>query len=245
MRVNLRQLIHQVAELAEEIDLEENDESLPQRYPIHDLKSGAGEPKVDNIKKVAARLKLLQGIGLPSDLFANVSLPFLQQYQRRVAVESISHLQRRDKKEKQEAQLYTMLAAFCWVRQRKITDYLVDLFIRILNDIRLRARSRVEKQLMADYIKVGGKQQLLFQLARTIWDNPAGIIEEVLYPLIGKERLEALVEEAKASRGLPPIRANPYQRFSTHIIIAKYYRCYWRCCHSAPTTNNTNPLSKR
>ena len=50
---------------------------------------------------------------------------------------------------------------------------------------------------MTDYIKVGGKQQLLFQLAQTMWDNPAGIIEEVLYPLIGKERLEALVEEAK------------------------------------------------
>ena len=196
-RANLRQLIHQVAALDEEVDLEERDESTLKQYPIHDLKTGAGEPKVNNIKKVAARLKLLQEVGLPSDLFADVPLPFLQQYQQQVAVESISNLQRRSKNERQEAQLYTMLAAFCWVRQCKITDYLVDLFIRILNDIRLRARSRVEKQLIADYIKVGGKQQLLFQLIQTMWDNPADIIQDVLYPLIGKERLKALVEEAK------------------------------------------------
>ncbi|MCP4357342.1 MAG: DUF4158 domain-containing protein, partial [Chloroflexi bacterium] len=218
MRVNLRQLIRQVAELAEEINLEESDENLLQHYPIHDLKTGAGEPKVGNIKKVAARLKLLQEIGLPSDLFADVSLPFLQQYQRQVAVESISHLKRRDKKESQKAQLYTMLAAFCWVRQREITDYLVDLFIRVLKDIRLRARSRVEKQLIADYIKVGGKQQLLFHLVRAMWDNPAGIIQDVLYPVIGKERLEALVEEAK--------QQGPYRQFVQTRISGSYTHHY-------------------
>ncbi len=217
-QANLHQLIRQVAELAENIELEESDENLPQHYPIHDLKTGAGEPKVGNIKKVAARLKLLQEIGLPSDLFADVSLPFLQPYQRQVAVESISHLQRRDKEEKQKAQLYTMLAAFCWVRQREITDYLVDLFIRILKDIRLRARSRVEKQLIADYIKVGGKQQLLFHLIQAMWDNPTGIIQDILYPVIGKERLKALVEEAK--------QQGPYRQFVQTRISGSYTHHY-------------------
>ncbi|MCP4417228.1 MAG: hypothetical protein GY805_11440, partial [Chloroflexi bacterium] len=66
----MRQLIHQVAALDEDVDLEEGDESTLKQYPIHDLKTGAGEPKVNNIKKVAARLKLLQEVGLPSDLFA-------------------------------------------------------------------------------------------------------------------------------------------------------------------------------
>ena len=75
---------------------EDDDEILPQHYPIHDLKIGAGEPKVSNIKKVAARLKLLQEIGLPSDLFADIPLPFLQQYKWQVGIESVSHLQRRD-----------------------------------------------------------------------------------------------------------------------------------------------------
>ncbi len=210
VRANLRQLIYPVTEVDEDIDLEESDKDPSRQYPVHDLKNGAGEPKVGNIKKVAARLKLLQVIGLPSDLFADIPLPFLQQYKRQVAVEAISHLQRRDRKEQQRAQLYTMLAVFCWVRQREITDYLVDLFIRTLKDIRLRAQSRVEKQLMVDYIKVGGKQQLLFRLVQAMWADPTGVIQDVLYPIVGKGRLEALVEEAK--------HQGPYrQSVQTHI----------------------------
>lgn len=137
MRTKLRQLIYPIvsAEDEEDVDMDADnaDDNPAHRYPIHDLKAGSGAPNISNIKKVAARLSLLQDINLPGDLFADIPLPFLQQYQRQIAVESISHLQRRDKKEQQKAQLYTMLAAFCWVQQRKITDYLADLFIRILN----------------------------------------------------------------------------------------------------------------
>jgi len=217
-KTNLRLLISQVTAVDEDIDSEEEDEITLKRYPLHELKTGAGEPKVNNIKKVAARLKLLQEIKLPPDLFADVPLPFLQQYRQQVAVESISHLQRRSKNKRQKEQLYTMLAAFCWVCQRQITDYLVDLFIRVLNDIRLRARSRVEKQLITDYIKVGGKQELFFQLIQTISDNPTGIIEEVLYPLIGKERLDALIEEAK--------QQGSYQQFVQTRISGSYTHHY-------------------
>lgn len=92
-----------------------------------------------------------------------------------------------------------MLAAFCWVRQREITDQLVELFIRVLKDIRLRAEHREERQLLANFIRVGGKQQLLFRLAEAMWDNPDGIIREVLFPVVGEERLEALVQEAKSN----------------------------------------------
>lgn len=210
VRAKLHQLITAETETEGGVDQVESEEQPWQRYPIHDLKIGAGASKVRNIKRVAARLTLLQNIALPADLFADVPLPFLQQFKRQVAVEAISHLQRRDKEEPQKAQLYTILAAFCWVRQREITDYLVELFIRTLRDIRLRAQSRVQKQLIADYIKVGGKQQLLFRLSQAMWDNPNGIIEEVLYPVIGKQRLEALVEEAK--------QQGPYrQSVQTHI----------------------------
>jgi outer membrane PBP1 activator LpoA protein len=125
---------------------------------------------------VADRLKLLQEISLPADLFAGVPLRFLRQYQQQTAVESITHLQRREKDEENRPQTYTMLAAFCWVRQREITDQLVDLFVRILKDIRLRAEYREERRLLTDFIRVGGKQQLLFRLAEAMWDNPDGII---------------------------------------------------------------------
>ena len=222
VRTKLHQLIYPVDSAGndgDDTDTDDDDDNPAHRYPIHDLKAGSGAPTINNIKKVAIRLSLLQDINLPADLFANIPLPFLQQYQRQIAVESISHLQRRDKKEPQKAQLYTMLAAFCWVRQRKITDYLADLFIRVLNDIRLRAKSRVEKRLVADYIRVGGKQQLLFRLAQAMHDYPDGIIKDVLYPIVGEKRLEALVDEAK--------KQGPYQQ-SVQTHISSSYTHHYR-----------------
>ncbi len=192
VKTKLRQLVYKKEELAEHIDLGEKEEDDPSQYPINDLKSGAGAAKVKNIKKVADRLKLLQEVGLPPALFACIPLRFSRQYQQQAAVEAISHLQRHEN----EAQTETLLAAFCWVRQREITDQL-ELFIQILNDIRLRAKQHVEQQLLADFIRVGGKQQLLYRLAEVMWDNPDGIIGEILYPVVGKERLQSLVHEAK------------------------------------------------
>ncbi len=199
VRARLRQLIYKKEDLATDVDLgeQEDDGDDPHRYPLHDLKTGAGEAKVNNIKRVANRLKLLQEIGLPSDLFAGIPFRFLRQYQQQTAVESISHLQRREKEQEGKPQTYTMLAAFAWVRQREITDQLVDLFIRVLKDIRLRAEYREERQLLADFIRVGGKQQLLFRLVDAMWEHPDGIIREVLYPIVGQERLHSLVHEAK------------------------------------------------
>lgn len=221
VRDKLHQLIYPVVSAEDDggdTDADDDDDNPTHRYPIHDLKAGSGAPTINNIKKVAARLSLLQSINLPADLFADIPLPFLQQYQRQIAIESISHLQRRDKKELQKAQLYTMLAAFCWVRQRKITDYLADLFIRMLNDIRLRAKSRVEKRLIADYIRVGGKQQLLFRLAQAMHDHPDGIIKDVLYPIVGEKRLEALVDEAQ--------KQGPYQQLVQTHISSSYTHHY-------------------
>jgi hypothetical protein len=58
VKANLRRLIYQTADLASDLALAKGDD--PNRYPIHDLKSGSGAPNVANIKKVAERLKLLQ-----------------------------------------------------------------------------------------------------------------------------------------------------------------------------------------
>lgn len=163
--------------------------------PLHEIKLGAGAASVKQIQRVCERLKYLQSIALPDDIFAGIPLKYLRQYQRQVSVESPSHLLRREISDPE--QMYTLLATFCWVRQREVTDDLVDLFIRILKDIRLRAEHKEEKRLLADFIRVDGKQKLLFDLAEAMLEHPEGIIEEILYPIVGRARLEALVEEAK------------------------------------------------
>ena len=153
-----------------------------QHYPIHELKVGAGSPKVKNIKRICARLKELQAIDLPADLFAGMPLRFLRQYRQQVAVESPSHLQRRLQRPSGEAQSLTMLAAFCWVRQREITDDLVDLLIRVLNDVRVRAKYSEEKRLLNDFIRVGGKQTIAVSVGASHVGKPGGHHQRCVVP---------------------------------------------------------------
>lgn len=202
----LRQLVHKKREIAiNESWAEDEPQDDPLDYPIHELRSDTSEAKVKTIKTVATRLKYLQQIALPEDLFGQYPMRFIQQYAQKAALESLSHLQRHH-----TDQTITLLAAFCWVRQRQLTDQLVELVIQLLNRIRLRAKQRVEQELLADFIRIGGKQQLLFRLATAMWDNPDGIIRDVLFPLIGEERLHQLVEEAKRI-------GNYYQSVQTRI----------------------------
>ena len=160
---------------------------------LNDLKAGVGAAKVTNIRRVARLLAHIQQMGLPEKLFAELPARYLNHLAQRTSVESVSHLQRHVNTD----QTLTLLAAFCWVRQRRITDQLTTLLLRVLNDIRLRAKQRVERQLLNEYIRVGGKQELLFELAKAMWKHPDGIIRDVLYPVVGTKRLEQLVAEAK------------------------------------------------
>lgn len=47
--------------------------------------------------------------------------------------------------------------------------------------------------------KVHGKDKILYSLAEAALDEPGGVIEEVLFPVVGEQTLQALVKEYKAT----------------------------------------------
>ena len=206
-RLRLRNLLSEASSWTE----------LTSGYPLlHEMKLGPGAADVKHIHRVCERLKYLQAIELPEDLFEGIPMKYLRQYQRQVSVDSPSHLLRRE--ENQPEQMYTLLATFCWVRQRDVTDDLVDLFIRVLKDIKVRAEHKEEKRVLNDFIRVDGKQQLLFNLSEAMLAHPEGIIKEVLYPIVGEARLKALVEEAK--------QTGPFRRAVQTRIGSSYSHHY-------------------
>jgi len=199
VRARLRQLIELPTP-----DPDGQEDEAQSFTPLHQLKHEAGAARVSDIRQACTRLKQIQTLGLPLDLFQHLPLRFLRRYQQQVSVASPSHLLRRERDD--PAQTYTLLAAFCWVRQREISDDVVDLVIRVLKDIQIRAEHREEKRMLRDFIRVGGKQRLLFRLVEAMHRHPQGVIGEVLYPLIGQERMQALLEEVQ--------HTGPYRRGS-------------------------------
>lgn len=174
------------------------DETLPTDYMdgtvMGWLKSDPGQTSVAALKATADRLRRLQAIDLPDDLFASIATRVVEMYARRAASEPPRELRRR-----QGATRFTLLAAFCWVRQREITDQLVDLLNRIVHKINGRAEQRVEMRLLTAFRVEAVDKDVVVRLLQAAIDHPDGQIQDILYPIASPEQLKLMVEQYRTT----------------------------------------------
>jgi hypothetical protein len=158
------------------------------------LRSDPGRPCVATLEEQLARLKFIRDIQLPADLFAAALPQDLEVYRRRVAVEAPYELRRHS-----EPIRLTMLAAFVYLRARTLTDDLTETLIETIHRIHARAERKVDRQMLEDIKRVRGKQNMLFDLAGAVLDQPDGIVRDVVFPVVGEQTLHDLVKEGKAT----------------------------------------------
>jgi hypothetical protein len=116
---------------------------------LSDLKGEAGAATLDNILTEIAKLERIRSLGLPHDLFASVSPKRLLWCKRRIAVEDLSEIRRHPPQVR-----YSLLAAFCIVRAKEITDTLVELLISVIHKMGSRAKRIVNKEVIRDIIEL-------------------------------------------------------------------------------------------
>jgi TnpA family transposase len=179
------------------------------------LRADPGRPSLAGVQAELARLELVRGIKLPADLFDQVLPQEQERYRRRVAVEAPHELRRHP-----EAARLTWLAAFVHLRGRQLTDSLVDLLTETIHQIGARAERRVDRELLDDLKRVGGKQNLLFELAGAALDQPDGVVREVVFPVVGEQTLRDLVKEWKAT--------GPTYRTTLRTVIRNSYKGHYR-----------------
>ena len=114
----------------------------------------------------------------------------------------------------------TLLAAFCPVRGREITDALVDLLIATVHRIGATAEKRVESELIADLKRVAGKPALLFKLAAASLAKPDDTVRAVVFPVVDEQTLRDLVAEGEAT--------GPMYRHHLQAVIRGSYRSHYR-----------------
>ena len=66
----------------------------------------------------------------------------------------------------------TLLAVLCWCRLAGLTDSLVELFVALVRAINTRAERRVDKEQIAEFRRVGDKENVLFTLADVSLAHP-------------------------------------------------------------------------
>lgn len=178
------------SEYKETTTLQRDDNSVA----FSDLKADPGRVGLESLLSEIAKLQSIRQLALSPKLFESISPKVLEIYKLRVAAELPSQLRAHP-----EAIRYTLFAAFCYLRSQEITDSLVELLLQIVHRLGKRAENKVEKELLQDFKRVSGKTGLLYQIAEVTVANPEGIVQDVVYPVVGKQTLIDLVKEFKST----------------------------------------------
>lgn len=214
-----QEVLSQIDILLSTEDSDNPEESQPSRFlKISDfafLKTDPGAVGLNSFLTEIEKLKRIRIVGLPVDLFTGVSPKLLKIYRQRAATEYPYDLRRHP-----PAIRYTLMAAFCWQRSQEITDNLIELLTQIIRRISTRAEKRIEKQFLENFKQVTGKTNLLFRIAEVAVEQPNGVIEKVIYPIVSQQTLRDLVKEYK-STGIA-------YRQRVHTIIRSSFANHYR-----------------
>jgi TnpA family transposase len=180
------------------------------------LKADAGRMQLDNVLAQVEKLRHVQQLALPPDLFAAVSPKVTRGYRQRAAAEAPSELRAHP-----DPVRATLVAALCLLRSQEITDGLIDLVIAMVHKIGATAERKVEKELLHDLKRVTGKANLLFHIAEASVEHPDGVIRDVIFPAAGGEQtLRDLVREYQST--------GPAYRLHVQTHLRASYRAHYR-----------------
>ncbi len=185
------------------------------RFVLHALRADAGRATLENLFREIAKLERIRAVALPPDLFATLAPKVVQAYRDRAAVEAPYELRRHP-----EPLRLTLLAAFCHLRGRELTDTLVDLLLDLIHRIGAKAERKVEKELLDDLKRVHGKTDMLYRLAAATLAQPTGVVQEVVFPVVSEATLRDIVKEWKAT--------GPIYRYHVQTVMQSSYRSHYR-----------------
>ncbi len=187
----------------------------PSRASIIDLLADSGPPGLKSLLEKIAKLDRIRALGVPPKLLEDISPQVLQSYRQRLAVEAPYEFRRHATPLR-----LTLLAIFGHLRERELTDTLVDLLLNTVHRIGAGAERRVERELLEDLNRVAGKTGLLFQLAEATLAQPDGIVKNVVYPVVNEQTLRDLVKEWQAT--------GPAYRKQVQMVVRNSYRSHYR-----------------
>lgn len=158
------------------------------------IRSDPGNVSLNTMLTEIAKLEAVREVGVPGEVFADIGPKIVTGWRGRAAVESPSHLRGHPLR----VQL-TLLAALLHCRRREITDTLVELLNSTVHRINARAEVRVTNELIKEFRKVTGKENLLFRVAEATVDAGDRLVRDTVFPVASQTVLRDLVAEFKSS----------------------------------------------
>lgn len=157
--------------------------------PLNQLKQEAGGVGLKSLKAELSKLKTIEELVLPTDLFKGLHERLVDRYRQRVETESLTEIRRHP-----DPIRYLLLSAFCYQRAQEIVDSIIELFILLVHRLESRSRKRAASEIVATAQEKENHDQLLYQIAVAALAQPEGTVQDVIYPVANETQLETVVE---------------------------------------------------
>lgn len=154
------------------------------------VKYSYGNASFKSLEMEIAKLDSLISLGLE-----DVSLSSVSTKMRRNIKHKLSSLDLREVRRISEPKRSAMLGIFYSVRKSEILDYLTELLIHLVKKIKRKAQVCVEKEFQEDLRRASGDTNILYNIASLVCENPDGVIKEIIYPHIDRERIQRIVAD--------------------------------------------------
>ena len=157
--------------------------------PLNQLKQEAGGVGLKSLKAELSKLKTIEQLALPTDLFKGLNAPLVERYRLRVETESLTEIRRHP-----DPIRYTLLSAFCYQRSQEMVDSIIELFILLVHRLESRSRKRTSSEIVTLAQENEDHDPLLYQIALAALSEPEGTVKDVIYPVANEAQLETIVE---------------------------------------------------
>ncbi len=179
------------------------------------LRKDTGPISVASALKTLERLAVVRETGLSPHLLSGIHPRLIERYKLRASSDDVWELKRHP-----DVVKFSLLSFYCIEREKEIIDSLTELIISIVHKISVRSEKKVISELVGELKKVHGKTNLLFRIAEAVSDNPNDLVRDVIFPVVGEEKITELVKEY---RSVGPAYVNKiYKRI--RISYANHYR---------------------
>jgi len=164
--------------------------------PLWRLKKDIAGAKLKLVQSELDKLEYLGSVGLPTNLLATIDRKLLLKYYKRIMATYPSDIRKYPHESK-----YAMMAIFFYIRSQLVTDDSVEAFLQLIHKMRTSAEKFIKKDILSEVMRVEGKFDILYSLARASLDHPNGIIKKRIYPKVTEETLENVIKDHQSARG--------------------------------------------
>ncbi len=152
------------------------------------------KPRKFGLKTILLEIKRLQYVNDFEIKFdahlAGVPDNVLKQLYERAAPEGAYQLKRHP-----STVCYALMATLLYFRRMELIDNIVEIFLNLTRRIDKKADKQLERDLIKSIKKVFKKKELLYKIAIASTRSPNDTVENVLFPVVGKEILDQIIVE--------------------------------------------------